>query len=80
MNLDKIRKKLSGGFRPFLIRTSDGREFAVPHPEFIAVGKYEVAVVDKDGDIDLLDPLHIVSLRSLVGRGSAGKPALPAGS
>jgi len=25
MNLDLIRKKLSGGFQPFIIRTSDGR-------------------------------------------------------
>ena len=45
MNLDLIRKKLSGGFQPFVIRTSDGREFKVPHPEFIMVGKYAVAPV-----------------------------------
>jgi len=76
MNLEKIRKKLSGGFQPFVIRTSDGREFEVPHPEFIAIGKYEVAVVDKEGDIDLLDPLHIVSIKSLVGRnGSRNTPS-----
>lgn len=68
MNLEKIRKKLTGGFQPFIIRTSDGREFEVPHPEFIALGKWEVAVVDQNGDIDLLDPLHIVSLKSLAGR------------
>ena len=43
MNLDKIRKQLAGGFRPFVIRTSDGREFDVPHPEFIAVGKGDIA-------------------------------------
>ncbi len=65
MNLDKIRKQLSGGFRPFVIRTSDGREFDVPHPEFIALGKGDIAVVDKDGDINVLDSLHIVSLKSL---------------
>lgn len=65
MNLDKIRKQLTGGFRPFVIRTSDGREFDVPHPEFIAVGKGDIAVVDKDGDINVLDSLHIVSLNSL---------------
>ena len=64
MNIEKIRKRLTGGFRPFLIRTSDGREYAVPHPEFIAVGKSDVAVVDKEGDIDVLDALHIVSLRT----------------
>ena len=65
MNLDKIRKQLTGGFRPFVIRTSDGREFDVPHPEFIALGKGDIAVVDKDGDINVLDSLHIVSLKSM---------------
>lgn len=65
MNLDKIRKQLTGGFRPFVIRTSDGPEFDVPHPEFIAVGKGDIAVADKDGDINVLDSLHIVSLKSL---------------
>ena len=75
MNVEKIRKKLTGGFQPFMIRTSDGREFEVPHPEFIAIGKYEVAVVDKEGDIDLLDPLHIVSIKSLMGRNGSRKPA-----
>ena len=67
MNVEKIRKRLARGFRPFLLRTSDGREFAVPHPEFIAIGKSEVAVVDGEGDIDILDPLHIVSLKSFKG-------------
>ena len=75
MDLDLIRKKLPGGFRPFVIRTSDGREFKVPHPEFIAVGKYEVAVVDRDGHIDTLAPLHIVSIKSLVGRSRKNQQA-----
>lgn len=74
MNVEKIRKKLIDGFQPFVIRTADGREFDVPHPEFIAIGKYEVAVVDKEGDIDLLDPLHIVSIKSLTGRSRGRKP------
>ncbi len=68
MNVEQIRKRLTGGFRPFLIRTSDGREYPVPHPEFIAVGKHSVAVVDKDGYIDSLDPLHIVSVKDIVAR------------
>ena len=68
MNIEKIRKRMTGGFQPFMLRTSDGREYSVPHPEFIMFGKFEVAVVDQDGDIDLLDPLHIVSLKSLTGR------------
>jgi hypothetical protein len=63
MNIEKIRKRLSGGFRPFVLRTSDGREYRVRHPEFVALGKSDVAVVDKDGDINVLDALHIVSIK-----------------
>lgn len=75
MNLDLIRKKLSGGFQPFIIRTSDGREFKVPHPEFIMVGKYAVAVVDADGDIDTIAALHIASIKDLTGRRSGRRAA-----
>ena len=64
MNVDKIRRKLTGGFRPFIIRTSDGREYDVPHPEFILIAPNEIGVVSKDGYIDTLVPVHIVSLRT----------------
>jgi len=67
MKIEKIRKQLSGGcggFRPFVIRNSDGREFPVPHPEFIALGKSDVAVVDKSGDINILEALHVVSIKT----------------
>ena len=71
MNLEKIRKQITGGFRPFVLRTSDGREFEIPHPEFIALGKNDVAVVDKDGDINILDALHIISIKAHQFRGLA---------
>ena len=75
MNLSVLVKRLRGGFRPFVVRLSDGRSFAVPHPEFIAVGRHAVVVVDKDGDPVYIDPLHIVSIdeKSAVknGRGSS---------
>jgi len=65
VNVQELKKRLSGGFRPFAIRTTDGQEFTVPHPEFILIGKYSVAVLDKQGFINNLDPLHIVSAREL---------------
>ena len=46
MIVAEIRKRITGGFRPFVIRTSDGREFKVPHPEFLAIGKHAVGIVD----------------------------------
>ena len=63
MNLEDIRRQLSDGFRPFVIRTSDGREFPVPHKEFIFVTARSVIVADKEGYVDILDPVHIASLR-----------------
>ena len=65
MNRTEIRKRITGGFRPFVIRTSDGREFKVPHPEFVAVGKYDVAVVDDEGHINSIAYLHITSIKDL---------------
>ncbi|HYR58332.1 MAG TPA: hypothetical protein VEO95_06880 [Chthoniobacteraceae bacterium] len=62
MSLDEIRKRTSNGFRPFVIKTSDGKEYPVPHREFIMITKRSVVVADADGFIDILDPLHIVAL------------------
>jgi hypothetical protein len=63
MNLDDIRKRITNGFRPFIIRTSDGREFPVPHKEFIMVTRRSVVVADRAGFVDILNPLHITSLQ-----------------
>jgi len=65
VNVRELKKRLTGGFRPFAIRTTDGQEFNIPHPEFILIGKYSVVVLDKQGFINILDPLHIVSAREL---------------
>jgi hypothetical protein len=65
VNVQELKKRLTGGFRPFAIRTADGQEFVIPHPAFILVGKYSVAVLDKQGFINNLDPVHIVSAREL---------------
>jgi len=65
MNIEDIRHRLKNGFRPFMLHLSDGRTCAVPHPEFIWVTRRSVAVSDKDGFIDIIDPLHIVSLKEM---------------
>ena len=66
MNVDQILARLGGGFRAFVIRTSDGRAYPVPHPEFIAVGRHAVGVVDKEGYIVSLDPQHIGARKDMV--------------
>ena len=65
MDLEKIRKKITGGFKPFVIFTADGRSYDVPHPEFILIGSSAVAVTDSEGDIATIDPNQVVALKDL---------------
>jgi hypothetical protein len=65
VNVERIRKHIEAGFRPFGLRTSDGREYDIRHPETILFGRHSVAVLDKDGEITTLDPLHIVAIKDL---------------
>jgi hypothetical protein len=71
VSVDDLRKRLEGKFVPFKLRTSDGWEIEVPHREFIFLTPRRVVVADRKGYVNVLDPLHIVSIEE------AG--ALPAG-
>jgi len=62
MNRELIRQQLVGN-APVIIRTSDGKEFRVPHPEFVLVGRHNIVIEDERGMLDIVDPLHVVSLR-----------------
>jgi hypothetical protein len=69
MNLERIRQRVAGGgFTPFAVRTSDGREYAVRHPEMILVAPRSLAVVDAEGEIVTVDPLHIVAVKNLAAK------------
>ncbi len=62
MTVQDIRERLQGGFVPFKIRTSDGAEFPVPHREFIFLTAKRVVIATGEGYVNVLDPLHIVSI------------------
>jgi len=62
MNRELIRQQLVGT-GPLIIRTSDGKEFGVPHPEFVLVGRHNIVIEDEAGLLDIIDPLHVVSIR-----------------
>jgi len=62
MNREAILKQLRRP-GPLVVRTSDSKEFPVPHPEFVLIGRFNVAIEDEDGAFDIVDPLHIVSIR-----------------
>jgi hypothetical protein len=61
MNRETLKESLRGA-GPFRIRTSDGKEYPVPHPEFAFVGRFFVVVEGQKGGISIIDPLHIVAI------------------
>jgi hypothetical protein len=62
MNRELIRQHL-GQRGPVVIRTSDGKQYSVPHPEFVLVGRHNIVVESKAGLLDIIDPLDVVSIR-----------------
>jgi hypothetical protein len=62
MNRELIRHHLASG-EGSIIRTFDGQHYAVAHPEFVLIGKHNVVVEHPNGYLDIIDPLHIVSIR-----------------
>ena len=74
LNLNPLRDRLAGPFVPFVIYLSDGRKFAVPHRDFIAVGRGVVSIVDERDSTHTVDALHIVSISDVPPRrAKAGK-------
>jgi hypothetical protein len=63
--VEQIRKRLENGFEPFALRLSDGRRYAVPHRDFIAVSPKVVVVIGEDQLAVSINPIHIVSLDEL---------------
>lgn len=64
MNRELIRRQLSGSGQ-FVVRTSDGKEYAVLHTEFVLVGRHNLVIEDEDGAFDIIDPMHVVSIRQV---------------
>ena len=62
MNRDMIRRQLRGS-GPFIVRTSDGKHYRVPHPEFVLIGRHNVVIEQAKGLLDVIDPVDIVSIR-----------------
>jgi len=64
MIADVHERLLAAPFVPFLIRTSDGREYSVPtaNHAFITPRGNRVIVVADDGATAVLGPLHINSI------------------
>lgn len=84
MTIEAVRKALNERpFRPFVLRTGDGREFRVGHPERLLVvgpGRTVIVGYEKE-DFDIIDLLLVTSLHFAEtksgsngnGRGSKGR-------
>lgn len=64
MIVDVRERLLAAPFLPFVIRTSDGREYSVPTADhaFITPRGNRVIVVADNGATAILGPLHINSV------------------
>jgi hypothetical protein len=64
MIADVRERLLASLFVPFVIRTSDGREYSVPKADhaFVTPRGDRLVVVDDEGTTAVLGPLHINSI------------------
>ncbi|MEE9293622.1 MAG: hypothetical protein V3W34_01480 [Phycisphaerae bacterium] len=65
MTIEQLRKThRAQPFEPFVLRTADGREFEVNHPEVLAISPVgrTVVVMAPDGAHDVIDLLLVASL------------------
>ena len=66
MDLNSIRDSLHRKpFVPFEMCLADGRRVPVKHPEFVAMNKRIVVVIDEDSFSKTIEPLLIVSLEPI---------------
>ena len=60
--VEQIQLRLQNGFRPFTLQLLSGKEYRVPHRDFIAVHPKMVVVIDDAGLSHTISPLHIVAI------------------
>jgi hypothetical protein len=64
-------------FEPFEIRLADGCSLPIHHPDFVAVGRRRIVVVNEADDAtSMIEPLLIVSIDTITKkrRGGNGSP------
>lgn len=63
--IDQIKQRLANGFHPFALRLTDGRRYEIPQRDFIAVHPKRIAVIDPEGLVISINPLHVLSVHDL---------------
>jgi hypothetical protein len=76
MHVSTIRDTLhKQPFQSFTLRLVDGREYPVPHPDFVAISDRAVVIMGVDNDaITVLEPGLIISLEGMKSSPPAAKP------
>ena len=67
MTFEQIKvEKEQAPFRPFTLFLSDQRQFPIKHPDFLWLvpGGRTVALAREDGAVEILDLVHVTSLKS----------------
>ena len=71
MRVDEIRGyHRAEPFKPFTIRVADGREYRVPHPEFLMFlpSGRSIVVASTDDHVEIIDTLMVTSIHLGNGR------------
>lgn len=81
MHIDALREAVRRHpFIPFTLRMNDGREFHVPHPEYLAISRRWVVVVDPATDATtFLEPVLIASMEPRDGTPPQAQPEATGG-
>jgi hypothetical protein len=69
---DEVRKLMNAEpFRPFLVKTSDGRQYRVKHPDYVAISPRggRVTLFADEETSTTLSALHIVAVEPQVAKG-----------
>jgi hypothetical protein len=76
MHTDTIREaQRAQPFKPFALHLADGRQFSVPHPEFVYLppkNLREVIVTDQNGITRIINLMLVVSLEPVSPKGRNG--------
>jgi hypothetical protein len=65
MRAEDIRHTQHGQpFVPFVLHLADGRQFQIPHPEFmwVAPNGRRLTLEAPDGNMEIIDPLMVTSI------------------
>jgi hypothetical protein len=65
MDTNTIREAvLRRPFKSFTLRMNDGRRFYIPHPEYVAVSRRVILVIDSETEAGIhLEPILVSSLQ-----------------